>query len=166
VPAVVSLITPAGRAGGILSKMTETVLGTVRVWGRQIETGTSCTILVATGHGLRRLLILSTAALPCLRAVKLSRCIWWVDVVSSKAGKRTDINLICRDMLSGIQRRQLAKVSKVPKVYSMSLALTIESDQRAVVERMKQSGIRFTESLSFFNDWEMFWDGKSPYTPT
>jgi hypothetical protein len=25
---------------------------------------------------------------------------------------------------------------------------------------MKQSGIHFGGSLSFFNDWELFWEGK------
>jgi hypothetical protein len=38
--------------------------------------------------------------------------------------------------------------------------LTAISDQRAVVQRMKESGIRFNGTLSFFNDWDLFWNGR------
>jgi acid phosphatase len=34
---------------------------------------------------------------------------------------------------------------------------TAGRNQRAVVEKMKKSGIRFTGSLAFFNEWELFW---------
>ncbi|KZM18908.1 acid phosphatase [Ascochyta rabiei] len=34
---------------------------------------------------------------------------------------------------------------------------TAGGNQKAVVEKMKKSGIRFTGSLAFFNDWEIFW---------
>ncbi|KAF2629511.1 phosphoglycerate mutase-like protein [Macroventuria anomochaeta] len=34
---------------------------------------------------------------------------------------------------------------------------TAGRNQRAVVEKMKRSGIRFTGNLAFFNNWELFW---------
>ena len=34
---------------------------------------------------------------------------------------------------------------------------TAGRNQRAVVEKMKRSGIHFTGNLSFFNTWELFW---------
>ncbi|KAJ4333403.1 hypothetical protein N0V95_009429 [Ascochyta clinopodiicola] len=34
---------------------------------------------------------------------------------------------------------------------------TAGRNQRAVFEKMKKSGVRFTGSLAFFNNWEMFW---------
>lgn len=34
-------------------------------------------------------------------------------------------------------------------------------DQRAVVQRMKNSSQKFTGNLAFFNEWELFWSSKS-----
>ncbi|KAF9698195.1 hypothetical protein EKO04_003905 [Ascochyta lentis] len=38
---------------------------------------------------------------------------------------------------------------------------TAGGNQRAVVEKMKKSGIQFTGSLAFFNNWELFWTDDS-----
>jgi acid phosphatase len=63
-------------------------------------------------------------------------------------------------MLKDILQRLLAKVRYRP--HPIFFMLTAMSDQRAVVQRMKESGIQFNGTLSFFNDWDLFWDGRLP----
>ncbi|KAJ4313460.1 hypothetical protein N0V94_006947 [Neodidymelliopsis sp. IMI 364377] len=59
-------------------------------------------------------------------------------------------------------------VEKVVDVVESGIAVP-EGYQRAVFEKMKQSGMKFTGSLAFFNDWELFWSGQSrldTYSPS
>ncbi|KAF2131083.1 phosphoglycerate mutase-like protein [Dothidotthia symphoricarpi CBS 119687] len=79
--------------------------------------------------------------------VRLSRCIWWVS------------RGLTNSWTNWITDTYVWKISRHGERYPNEKHGRGRLDHKAVVQRMKDSGIRFSGYFEFFNDWELFWSG-------